>query len=365
MALINWIMDLIHLKLSTIFSLLPSNNGRKICNLVHRTSTIVCLLLICAINLYARQTTYYNHIQNLRKMVDVLIHVFTTLSNINSVVLAFLRSEVWSVLVAKTEIRNRGNVIFYALTFLYLFYGYCEISFYAKINPFIVIFLFPELVNNFLILLSILNINYFANQLKDMLVVFRQGLENEKFKLNFLAKNEANPFIVSRIFGLQSRCDYHLNYFIKICTKIDAFNKIYGWQILIFAATLLVFMYDSLNQVFTEVARSNHMSDIVPIKLFKCFSFIYGILLIRPCFKFNGEMDKIVTILRKILIDLPQTQNTDFCHHLKIKLIFLLKQIEMKKPYFTAGGFFQVNYVMLVHILNGLTSYLLVTQQAS
>ncbi|XP_044259101.1 uncharacterized protein LOC123007742 [Tribolium madens] len=357
-------MDLIHLRLSTLFSLLPSHqNGRKIRHFVQGLFTILCLLLICAYNLYAREKTYYKYITNLRKMVDILIQVFTTLSNVNSVVGTFLRGEIWCVLLAKKETHNKRNTIFYILTFLYLFYGYCDCSFYQKINPLIVVFLIPEFVNNFLILLSILNINYFANELKIMLGVFRQGLQNEKLKLEIVGKNETNPYIVSRIFGLQSQSDYHFKYFTQICVKMDAFNKIYGWQILIFAATLLTFMYDSLNQIFRGITRN---TDIVLIKLFKCANFlIYGILLIRPCVKFNCEMDEIVTISRKILIDLPQTQNIGFCHHFKTKLIFVLRQIETKKPYFTAGGFFQVDYVMIIHILNGLTSYLLVTQQAS
>lgn len=76
-------------------------------------------------------------------------------------------------------------------------------------------------------------------------------------------------------------------------------------------------------------------------------------------------MDKVVVICRKMLIELPQTLNYGFSYYLKLKLIFLIKHIEMKKPYFSAAGFFEVDYVMLVYIFNGLISYLLVTQQAT
>jgi hypothetical protein len=92
---------------------------------------------------------------------------------------------------------------------------------------------------------------------------------------------------------------------------------------------------------------------------------IFGVLLIRPCSQFNGEMDKVVTLSRKILINLPETLDSSFTHYLKLKLIFLLKLVEMRRPYFSAAGFFEVNYVMLVYILNGITSYLMVTLQAA
>lgn len=76
-------------------------------------------------------------------------------------------------------------------------------------------------------------------------------------------------------------------------------------------------------------------------------------------------MDKVVVLCRKLLIGLPETLESGFSRYLKLKLIFLLKQIEMRKPYFSAAGFFEVDYVMLVYILNGITSYLMVTLQAA
>lgn len=76
-------------------------------------------------------------------------------------------------------------------------------------------------------------------------------------------------------------------------------------------------------------------------------------------------MDKFVAVCRKFLIELPPALDNCYCYYLKIKLTFLLKIIELRKPYFTAAGFFEVNFVMLIYILNGITSYLMVNLQTT
>lgn len=269
---------LIHLRLSKIFLLLPVQNDRKFWNVVHTLFVVISLLLVCAVNLYARQKTYYHHIKNLKIMLDILIHTFTTLTNVTSVVIAgLLRRKIWPILVRNKLWQSKNtNIRFYILTVLYTIHVCSEISFYAKINPYIIIFIVPDFVNGFIILISILNINYFANGLTNVLENFKVGFEKEKMALAAVKKSETNPFIASQIFGSKSRTDYLFKCFIQTCIKLDAFNKIYGWQILHFAANLLIFLYDSLNELFNEVARNRSGKshrNIIYIKLIKCLIF--------------------------------------------------------------------------------------------
>ncbi|RZC40635.1 hypothetical protein BDFB_014114 [Asbolus verrucosus] len=256
------------------------------------------------------------------------------------------------------------------LSCLFLFQLLCEVNFYAKFNAYINIFLIPTFINIFIILISILNMNHFANGLRNMLFVFRIKLKEEKVKLNNVNR-DTNPYIISRVFAEISEADDHFKYFVNICNKMESFNKIYGLQILNFTAVHLIFAYENLNLAFKEVFKTHHdhsskYLEIIIIKMLKCFNFmVFGILLATPCFQFNLEMDKVAVLCRKILIDLPETMDNTFSRYLKLKLIFLLKQLEIRKPYFTAAGFFEVNYVMLIYILNGITSYLMVTLQAT
>ncbi|KAJ8912250.1 hypothetical protein NQ315_003353 [Exocentrus adspersus] len=45
------------------------------------------------------------------------------------------------------------------------------------------------------------------------------------------------------------------------------------------------------------------------------------------------------------------------------KLVVLIKQLEYRKPYFSAAGFYEVNYCMFVYIFGGVTSFVVVYLQ--
>ena len=273
----------IHLEIAKILSLLPLENKYKSYHKAHGILIIVCLLAMFAGNIYYRIYYYYRYIKNIRKLLDAMIHTFTTLTNVNSIlVAAFFHPKHWILLLKKSKTPLLvttcfSNTFFYILDFLFIFYTFCEINYYRKINTRIITYLIPSYINIFIILMSILNINYYANELKNMLSTFRLNLKSEKIKLDEIIEKETNPYIVSKKFASESRTDDHFKYFVDICYKMDAFNKIYGWQILNFAAVLLIFAYDSLSTVLREFFREDPSQmhiQLLLIKMLKCFNFL-------------------------------------------------------------------------------------------
>jgi hypothetical protein len=274
----------INLKLSKILSLLPPHNVRRprsFCATLHGLFIILVLLGMFAANVTTRTFFYYRHLQNLEKLLDAVIHTFTTLTNVNSLVCSvFLHRKHWTIMLNDAKNRfekTNSDLYFCILTLLFALQTYFEIYFHARLGHRIIMYLIPSFVNVFIILISVLNINYFAGQLKNMLATFRKNLKLEKLRLDEIRKTETNPHLVSRMLEESSRADDTFRNFVDICHRLNSFNKIYGWQILNFAAVVLIFAYENLNVAFREVFKNNKYSvhsEIVLIKMLKCFNFL-------------------------------------------------------------------------------------------
>lgn len=88
-----------------------------------------------------------------------------------------------------------------------------------------------------------------------------------------------------------------------------------------------------------------------------------GALIVSPCFEASRKFDEVIKVTCKLLIELPHGLDDSRYKILKQKLILLIKQLEFRKPYFSAAGFYEVNYGMFMYIFGGVTSFVVVYLQ--
>lgn len=276
----------INLAFSNILHLLPSSDKQLPFEIIHGLCIVLTLTLMHTLNLYLRLNYYYKWVRSLEELLDIFIHSVMTLTNVNTVIIStFFCKAAWINLYsdARTQYVDRfssdkSNLYFVLLLVLYITQTTSEFLFYKRYSYGVIVYLIPGFVNIFLLLINSLNIYYFANKLKDMLVTCQINLQQEKQKLLKIQQSNTNPDIVSQVFSKISKMDEHLQYFLSMCKKINSFNKIYGLQILLFATVFLLFAYENLNIALKE--GFNHPKQFEAhlklslIKLLKCCSLL-------------------------------------------------------------------------------------------
>lgn len=88
-----------------------------------------------------------------------------------------------------------------------------------------------------------------------------------------------------------------------------------------------------------------------------------GIVIAVTCEKTTREARRTATICYKLLLDVPPICSTMQERILKEELILLAQQATHQCPYFSAAGFFNVDYSMLFGLLGTVTSYVIVLIQ--
>lgn len=87
---------------------------------------------------------------------------------------------------------------------------------------------------------------------------------------------------------------------------------------------------------------------------------MFAVLLAVSCEKATKEAQNLGTISYKLLARIDRTPETA---HIREELFILAQQVTHRCPYFSAAGFFNVDYTMLFIILGSFTSYLVVIIQ--
>lgn len=277
----------LNLKISYFLGLLPKNNS---CSISYKgLITISFLLAIYVYNIFFRITKYYIHLRIGERILDFLIHTILTLLNTESIVIAsFLHKNDWSMILPTKKTRN-------PLCLKLILFHFCQTIiemyiYYTNISPKTVLYLCPAFINISIATFSVLNITFFANEIKDNIVTFKTRLEEDRIKLNAIIRGDINPFLIAKEFARCSRTDRNLHKFVQICHKITAFNKIYGVQILSLVVAVLVLAYESFNIVFKRALVNGEYENnqqIITVKLFKCFYFFVSIYLGKCVFFFH------------------------------------------------------------------------------
>lgn len=288
----------INLVFSNILHLLPTSDKWLTSEIIHGACMVLTLILMHALNLYLRVNYYYKWVRSLEELLDIFIHTLMTLTNVNTVIVStFFYKTAWLNLWSDSRKQyidtfssDKSNFYFAILIVLYIIQTVSEFHFYKQYSYRVIIYLIPGFVNLFILLINSLNIYYFANKLKNMLVTCNINLQQEKQKLLKIQQSDTNPYIVSQVFSKISKIDENLQYFITICKKVNSFNRIYGLQILLFASVFLGFAYENLNvalkEGFNKPTQFKTQLTLSLIKLLKCCSLLV-ILFLQYIFVFN------------------------------------------------------------------------------
>lgn len=88
-----------------------------------------------------------------------------------------------------------------------------------------------------------------------------------------------------------------------------------------------------------------------------------GVVVAVTCDMTTKEAQRTATVCYNLLLDVPAVSNNVQDKILREELILLAQQATHQCPYFSAAGFFNVDYTMLFGLLGTVTSYIIVLIQ--
>ncbi|KAJ8968891.1 hypothetical protein NQ314_002053 [Rhamnusium bicolor] len=219
-------------------------------------------------------------------------------------------------------------------------------------------------INFYMLLITVLLMNNYANNITDNIVHTKMKLQQEIKIVTQLKPVATNDVVLFENFRSISEVDTILSSVVDILKGIEAFNKIYGIQILGISSIIMLYITDTFNTIFYFVEYQTLTLEIIFMKCYNSFILlIFGMLMVSPCFETNKQFDEVIKVTCKFLIELPHGLEDPYSKLLKEKLVLLIKQLEFRKPYFSAAGFFEVNYGMFMYIFAGITSFVVVYVQ--
>lgn len=231
------------LLISKVTSLLPFNVDKKgnisRVNKCYSIFVMALLLTVQSINIYYRCKLVYHEVLILIDIVDILLHVYSTLNCSNFIIQSiFLNENNWRILKEDLRIETLG-INFYLLNFIFSLYMFFETLQYFQYYP-VIIFL-PDILHSYLVLASTLNINTFLNAINRHVKKLRNKIENDTISLinyNIMIRRTS----VSNIKNSLYEC-------ITLFRIIDTFNEVYGVQILGIAGAILLFVTDNVKLI--------------------------------------------------------------------------------------------------------------------
>ncbi|XP_018577468.1 uncharacterized protein LOC108915814, partial [Anoplophora glabripennis] len=177
-------------------------------------------------------------------------------------------------------------------------------------------------VNIYVVLILALLINSYVTCIKENVVLVKTKLQREVMLLTKLKGLEKNGVAAFEKFISLSELDDVLDFVVEISKGIDAFNKIYGTQILGLSAIIMMYI--------TNMCSSILVLDIFLVVL------VCGALTVTPCFETKRKFDEIIKVICKLLIELPHGLEDPRYNFVKEKLVLLIKQLEFRKPTWAA-----------------------------
>uniref|UniRef100_A0A6P7FNH2 Uncharacterized protein LOC114329578 n=1 Tax=Diabrotica virgifera virgifera TaxID=50390 RepID=A0A6P7FNH2_DIAVI len=163
---------------------------------------------------------------------------------------------------------------------------------------------------------------------------------------------------------------WHMITFLK---SVAAFDRIYGLQILGISGIILFFISDNVKLIIYVFAFDNWRDNeddyviniqIIFFKFWNCCNLTSWLLImIRPCHLTGQELNKILSIYCKILIELPHGIQDVHVDMYKESIVLIMKEMELQKPYFTACGLFEINFSLLMYMFSGVTTFVVVYVQ--
>ncbi|EEZ99385.1 gustatory receptor 88 [Tribolium castaneum] len=159
-------------------------------------------------------------------------------------------------------------------------------------------------------------------------------------------------------------------YYNQICGLCDNFNKIFGFVILsviIFTISYILNLTDLLLVYAVrkkEIKGFTYGNDLIVLSILWMLTLlIFSFFLAHSCAKAVSETDQITTICFNYLNKISTVPKNYEEFVLKEEINLLLRQVTIRRPKFSAAGFFPVDFTLLGFILASVTSYIIVSIQ--
>lgn len=220
---------------------------------LHRFTTAVFTLSLIGIfvwNYIMKYFIFYRYVNAYYMAADISLNVLLTFCNISCMVLV-QRSNQWEILLnlifknAKKKKYVRNNLIFYLVHGIQVVWLMSELYMCAILNSSFLSPIFLSLIdkiNIYMVQTSSLLMNGYVSCMKENVVSVRVRIQREIALLKRLKATEKNVQASFEKFTSLSEMDDTLNFLVQVLKGIDAFNKIYGVQILGLSGVIMMFL---------------------------------------------------------------------------------------------------------------------------
>lgn len=226
----------------------------------HQLSLFFVVVLITSMfawNYKMKYTLFYKHGNTSYSVIDVAINLALTVFNISSIMIVQLSSKEWEIFfvpVFKKVKNNYGktNYMFYFVHIIQVVWFFIEIYICRALNFSMLAPLFLSLIdkiNIYVVQISALLINGYVTCMKENIVSIKLRLQQAAVLLRKLKAVEKNRNAVLEKFLLLSEVDDVLNFIVEILKGLDAFNNIYGIQILGLSGIIMMFITNMCSSV--------------------------------------------------------------------------------------------------------------------
>nr|WKF45117.1 gustatory receptor 9 [Podabrus annulatus] len=373
-----------------IFGLTPpfDLNGKPILIKKHRTIVALEVIVIATLwflSLWDRITTCYPAYPNSVIVTDVALVLVLFLTNMSSMILPsfnyttsfnrFLKlyyeyDKLISLIHFHNPVRNVTHfyreliighliIIFFFIFDAFIWLNVFSAKFYTcyilRLFMFYLAFVMVQIIRNFILSLNS-RFKTINNALQDSFLKFpRENVIKRVSQLTMF--NPKDDIIINVI----------LHMYDKVLDQIGLFNVIFGRQIFLLFGTIFFSLIDSINYLYWLSVASGFngkksMNIIFVTSLWSLVYLFMGILVVRACSETTEEIEKTSKICEKVLINLPiESSNQKLVDQLNL----LTHIVNQDSKNFTAAGFFNISYSMLLTLFSSVTSYIIVVIQMS
>ncbi|KAJ8975254.1 hypothetical protein NQ317_012470 [Molorchus minor] len=223
------------------------------------------------------------------------------------------------------------NILVWLLLAIEVYYNYSDL--YLLLSTTLI-----DHINLYMLMTTVSLINSYGKAIKVSIVDIRSKLQQEIQLMTKLKEMEKDTSKMFHKFRILTKVDHVLYSMVDIFKSIEALNSIYGFQILGLASIIMLFITDMFN---TAVSLEDLVNEIV---VGKCYCslvlVILGISVVVPCFEATNELDEIIKVACKFLIELPPGYEEPSCKLLKHKLFLFSKATGIQKTLFLGRWFF-------------------------
>lgn len=265
-------------------------------------------------------------------------------------------------------VRNFNLELFLVHFLLLAYYIYAYLTNICKASYFTVIICTSNFICIYYLAIVVLQIYYFTRILQYRFKVVNSKLADIIKDYLAFKKYEKSIPSVTMLQTSTHLLDVSKNH-EKLCELVDIINKIYGIQITFIFALSIVAVIESVNfglKLSFKILNINDVDMIENVILIfwtTAIFLMFLIMVVMICDETSKEAQKIVQIGTKFLLEVPacpDTVNDQIIHN---QLIQLNEHIAFRKPEFSGGGFFTVNYGTLFLAFGCMTSYIVICLQ--